>query len=202
MKSRVSWSVAGQVYAADRVLVISLPAFLGDNRQFEVLFKPGPVRRAAGVLLGDGNLVLSIVDELRPVVEVCTPFASGWSRQQLRGLADIGLVDVWTLDRDPSESDGDLLVKSEDPLTPRSLMLIENDIVCPTVLKQAPKTFTADEVVVTRHEAISIDDERIHYVQTGPAAETGDAPVYMRAIPLCRRHENVDPRSLAHRAPE
>jgi prolyl oligopeptidase len=35
--------------------------------------------------------------------------------------------------------------------------------------------------VITQHEAISIDGERIPYVQTGPAAETGYAPVYMNA---------------------
>ena len=50
-----------------------------------------------------------------------------------------------------------------------------------SVLKQAPKTFNADGLVVTQHEAISIDGERIPYVQTGPATETGDAPVYMSA---------------------
>jgi prolyl oligopeptidase len=33
--------------------------------------------------------------------------------------------------------------------------------------------------VVTRHEARSVDGERIPYVQVGPAKETGDAPVYM-----------------------
>ena len=49
----------------------------------------------------------------------------------------------------------------------------------PTVLKQAPRTFTADGLVVTRHEAVSIDGERIPYVQVGPAGETGDAPVHM-----------------------
>ncbi len=37
----------------------------------------------------------------------------------------------------------------------------------------------ADGLVVSQHEAISVDGERIPYVQTGPARETGDAPVYM-----------------------
>jgi prolyl oligopeptidase len=48
-------------------------------------------------------------------------------------------------------------------------------------LKQAPRTFSADGLVVTQHEAVSIDGERIPYVQTGPAAATGDAPVYLNA---------------------
>jgi len=35
--------------------------------------------------------------------------------------------------------------------------------------------------VVTQHEAISIDGERIPYVQTGPDTGTGDAPVHLNA---------------------
>ena len=57
-------------------------------------------------------------------------------------------------------------------------MLIEG-VAAPALLKRAPKTFTADGLVVSQHEAISVDGERIPYVQTGPARETGDAPVYM-----------------------
>ena len=79
-----------------------------------------------------------------------------------------------------SESNGDLLANIQDPLTPPSLMLVEG-LHSPTLLKQAPKTFSADGLVITQHEAISVDGERIPYVQTGPAAETGDAPVYMSA---------------------
>jgi prolyl oligopeptidase len=48
-------------------------------------------------------------------------------------------------------------------------------------LKQAPKVFSADGLRITRHEAISIDGERIPYVLTGPDVETGEAPVHMTA---------------------
>ena len=112
--------------------------------------------------------------------EICTPSASGWTRARLQGLPEIGVVDVWRLDRHEAESNGDLLANVQDPVTPPSLLLIEG-VASPAILKQAPKTFSADGLVVTRHEAISIDGERIPYVQTGPAAETGDAPVYMSA---------------------
>ncbi|WP_407175710.1 prolyl oligopeptidase family serine peptidase [Bradyrhizobium sp. STM 3562] len=179
IKPRESWSVAGRTYAADTLLVISLAAFLGGNRQFEVLFEPGPRRALQGFFWSAGKLVLSILNELRPFFEICTPSDQGWTREQLRGLPAIGVINVWPLDRDPSEGNGDLLVSSQDPLTPASLMLIENNVASPTVLKQAPKMFTADGLVVTQHEAISIDGERIPYVQTGPARVTGDAPVYM-----------------------
>jgi prolyl oligopeptidase len=181
MKLRQDWTVAGRTYVADSVLGISLSAFLAGDRDFAVLFEPGERRALQGFSWADGKLLLSILDELRPIHEICTPSASGWSRETLRGLPDIGVVDVWRFDHHDSESNGDLLANVQDPLTPPSLLLIERGVESPTVLKQAPNTFDAHGLVVTQHEAISIDGERIPYVQTGPAGETGDAPVYMSA---------------------
>jgi prolyl oligopeptidase len=57
-------------------------------------------------------------------------------------------------------------------------MLMEK-VRAPTALKPAPRTFNADGLDVTQHEAISVDGERIPYAQTGPAIETGDAPVHL-----------------------
>ncbi|MBR1179763.1 S9 family peptidase [Bradyrhizobium sp. KB893862 SZCCT0404] len=181
IKPRSDWSVAGRTYKADAVLGISLSAFLKGGREFAVLFEPAPRRAIQGFFWVAGRLVLSILDELRPRFEICTPSATTWSRETLPGLPQIGVVDVWALDRHASESNGDLLANVQDPLTPPSLLLMERGVASPTVLKQAPKTFTADGLVVTQHEAISVDGERIPYVQTGPAGETGDAPVYMTA---------------------
>ncbi|KRQ13780.1 prolyl oligopeptidase family serine peptidase [Bradyrhizobium manausense] len=181
VKPREAWTVAGRSYQADAMLGISLSAFLAGNRDFAVLFEPGPRRALQGFFWSGGKLVLSILDELRPVFEICTPSTSGWSKQRLQGLPDIGVVDVWSPDRHESQSNGDLLANVQDPLTPPALMLIERGVESPEVLKQAPKIFNADGLVVTQHEAISVDGERIPYVQTGPAGESGDAPVYMSA---------------------
>jgi len=89
-------------------------------------------------------------------------------------------MDVWPLDNDEAESNGDLLASVQDPLTPPSLQLIES-FAAPTLLKQAPRTFTPDGLVVTRHEAVSVDGVGIPYTQTGPDELTGDAPVHMHA---------------------
>jgi prolyl oligopeptidase len=180
VKLRGAWTVAGKTHAPDSVLGISLSAFLAGDRNFTTVFEPGPRRALQGFFWTTGKLVLSVLDELRPVFEICTPSASGWTRERLRSLPDIGVVDVWRLDRHEAESNGDLLANVQDPLTPPSLLLI-GGAASPAILKQAPKTFSAEGLVVTRHEAVSVDGERIPYVQTGPAVETGDAPVYMSA---------------------
>jgi prolyl oligopeptidase len=180
VKLRAAWTAGGQTHAPDTVLGISLSAFLTGDRNFTVIFEPDPRRALQGFFWGGEKLVLSILDELRPVFEVLTPSAKGWARAHLPGLPGIGVIDVWRLDNEEAESNGDLLANIQDPLTPSSLMLIE-DFASPTLLKRAPKTFSPDGLTVTQHEAISIDGERIPYVQTGPTVETGDAPVYMSA---------------------
>jgi prolyl oligopeptidase len=180
VKLRTAWTVEGRAYAPDTVLGMSLSAFLAGDRDFAVVLEPAPRRALQGLFWSAGRLVLSILDELKPVFEVLTPSATGWARTGLPGLPKIGVVDVWRLDPEESESNGDLLANIQDPLTPSSLMLIES-FAAPAVLKRAPRTFSAAGLVVTQHEAISIDGERIPYVQTGPGAETGDAPVYMSA---------------------
>jgi prolyl oligopeptidase len=181
VKLRSAWTVAGTTHAPDTVLGMSLSAYLAGDRNFTVVFAPSSRRALQGFFWADGKLILSILDELRPVFEICTPASAGWSRESLSGLPDIGVVDVWRFDAHESESNGDLLANVQDPLTPASLMLMQRGLASPTVLKQAPRTFVADGLVVTQHEAISIDGERIPYVQTGPVGETGDAPVHMSA---------------------
>jgi prolyl oligopeptidase len=180
VKLRTAWSAGDQDYAPDTVLGISLSAFLAGDRHFSIVYEPGPRRALQGWFWSAGQLVLPILDELRPVFEVCTPSKAGWSRNRLPGLPEIGVVDVWRLDIEEAESNGDLLANIQDPLTPPSLMLIEG-VKSPALLKQAPRNFSAEGLVVTQHEAISIDGERIPYVQTGPATETGEAPVHMSA---------------------
>ncbi|WP_076864557.1 prolyl oligopeptidase family serine peptidase [Bradyrhizobium mercantei] len=180
VKLRSAWTVAGTTYAADSVIGISLSAFLAGDRRFTVIFEPGARRALQGFLWTADRLILSILDDLRPVFEICTPAADGWAHQRLQGLPEIGVVDAWRFDVHEAESNGDMLANIQDPLTPPSLMLIEQ-VGSPTLLKQAPKTFSADGLVITQHEAVSVDGERIPYVQVGPTTETGDAPVYMTA---------------------
>ncbi|MGV7217557.1 prolyl oligopeptidase family serine peptidase [Bradyrhizobium sp. UFLA05-112] len=179
VKLRSAATIAGVIYPADTLIGMSLTAFLAGKRNFLVLFVARPRRALQGFFWVHGKLVLSILDELRPVFEICTPSAATWSREQLNALPDIGVVDVWPLDRDPSDGNGELLAKIQDPLTPPFVMLLERGVASPALLKEAPKTFTADGLVVTHHEAISVDGERIPYVQCGPKGETGEAPVHM-----------------------
>jgi len=175
---RTAWNVGGASYASDTLLVMPLARFLAGERNFAVLFEPGERRTLSATFWCNGRLVLSVLDDLQPRYEVLTPSAGGWARSTLPGLPTVGIVSVGPLDADELESNGDLIASVQDPITPPTVMLIERD-KAPTVLKRAPVYFRADGLAVTRHEARSVDGERIPYVQVGPAKETGDAPVHM-----------------------
>ena len=178
VKRRSVWTIDGESYAPDTVLGISLAAFLAGDRHFTKLFEPAERRALQGFFWCGDRLILSILDELRPVFEVLTPSDAGWSRERITGLPDIGVANVWPLDVRTEESNGDLLASAQDPLTPPSLFLVRPG-AAPEILKRAPQAFDPMGLVVTRHEAISDDGTRIPYTQVGPAGETGEAPVHL-----------------------
>ncbi len=178
VKRRTPWAVGGETYPGDTVLGISFDAFLAGDRRFTKLFEPAERRALQGFFWSGGRLVLSILDDLKPMFEVLTPSAAGWPRERVAGLPDIGVAHVWPLDTRTEESTGDLLASAQDPLTPPSLFLIP-PLAAPQLLKRGPQAFNPAGLVVTRHEAVSEDGTRIPYVQVGPPGETGEAPVHL-----------------------
>jgi prolyl oligopeptidase len=178
VRRRTPWTVGGDTYAPDTVLGISLAAFLGGDRHFTQLFEPSERRALQGFFWCGGRLVLSVLDDLRPVFEALTPSATGWSRGAITGLPEFGVANAWPLDVQTEESNGDLLASAQDPLTPASLFLVR-PAAAPELLKRAPQAFDPAGLVVTRHEAVSADGTRIPYTQVGPPGETGEAPVHL-----------------------
>ena len=177
-KRRTAWTPAGETYPPDTVLGISLAAFLAGDRRFTRLFGPAERRALQGFFWCGGRLVLSVLDDLKPVFEALTPSDAGWSRERVTGLPEFGVANVWPLDVRTEESNGDLLASAQDPVTPASLFLVR-PTAAPELLKRAPQAFDPAGLVVTRHEAISADGTPIPYTQVGPPGETGEAPVHL-----------------------
>lgn len=179
MKTRSPWTEAGTTYATDTLLGLALPDVLAGEPKPVVLFEGGERVTLDNFFWSGERLILSIMDNLMPRHEALTPTSSGWESQRLGSLPETGVVQAWRLDMEELESNGDLLVNEQDPITPPTLSLHSNG-AAPIILKRAPAVFDTAGLVVTRHEAVSIDGERIPYTQVGPAALTGEAPVLMR----------------------
>lgn len=178
LKLRSAWTRGGETYPPDTLLGGRLGELVQGAPRFAVLFRAEDRIALRSFTWSGGRLVLSILDELSPRYELLTPGETEWRRESIAGLPETGVVSAWRLDIEETESNGDLIALIEDPLAPPSLNLIARDGP-PSILKHAPAVFDASGLTVTRHEARSIDGERIPYVQIGPAGLTGDAPVLM-----------------------
>ncbi len=176
IRPRTPWLVGGETHAPDSVLLISLSAFLTGDRAFRTVFVPGTRRALQGFFFSDGQLVLSILDDMQQVYRVVTPGTE--MEAAIPGLPALGTVSAWPIDTERTEQDGTLLAAVQDPLTPPSLLMLHGQA---ETLKQAPAAFDSGGLVVTRHEAIALDGERIPYVQVGPPRTEGDAPVHLTA---------------------
>jgi prolyl oligopeptidase len=178
VKRRTPWTIDGKTYPPDTVLGMPLAAFLAGDRHFAELFQPAERRALKGFSWCGGRLVLSVLDDLRPVFEALTPSAAGWSHEAIAGLPELGVANLWPLDVRAEESNGDLLALTQDPLTPPALSLLRPG-AGPEILKRAPQAFDPAGRVVTRHEAVSEDGTRVPYTEVGPPGETGEAPVHL-----------------------
>ncbi len=179
VKPRTPWAVGGQTHAPDTLLGIAFADFLAGKRDFVRLFEPEERRALDGFFWCGGRLVLSILDNLRPVGEVLTPSPTGaWNREAIDGLPAIGTASIGSMDAELSETNGDLLATVQSPVLPPTLTLLQPGSA-PAILKRGPAKFDATDIVVTQHEVASVDGVKIPYVQVGPTGETGEAPVHL-----------------------
>ncbi|SFJ69805.1 prolyl oligopeptidase [Bosea sp. OK403] len=178
IKPRTEWSVAGHNYPADTVLAGQFGDLLANSFKPVVLFKPGLRRTLKGMFWAGDRLFLSILDELVPKFQAYRPTAKGWLRTDPEAMPRHRVVDVWRVDLRAEETNGDVFVSAQDPVTPPSLFYIAEGRP-PERLKRASASFDATGLQVSHHEAQALDRERIPYLQIGPRNARGDAPTLM-----------------------
>ncbi|MER9757291.1 prolyl oligopeptidase family serine peptidase [Mesorhizobium sp. M0166] len=185
VKPRKPWTVGGMTYAADALIGISLSSFIAGERSFAILFEPGDRRSPQSFFWNNGKLVISSLVNLDPRFEMFTPEGHEWTRRALDTVPTEGTVHLWSLDAEPHETNGEVLISAQDPITPPKRLLLDLNAAAPlgapVILKRDPENFDASGLVVTRHEAVSTDGEMIPYTQVGPANGNGDAPVHLTA---------------------
>ncbi|GLR45230.1 prolyl oligopeptidase [Mesorhizobium amorphae] len=185
VKPRKPWTVGGTIHPADALIGISLSSFLAGERSFAALFEPGDRRCLQSFFWNNGKLIISYLVNLVQRFEMFTPDTPEWTRRALDTVPAEGTVHLWPLDAEHRETNGEVLVSVQDPITPLKLLLLDLNAAlplgAPAILKRNSKTFDASGLVITRHEAVSTDGEMIPYTQVGPANGNGDAPVHLTA---------------------
>ncbi len=185
VKPRKPWTVGGTTHAADALIGISLSSFIAGGRGFVTVFEPGDRRALQSFFWNNGKLIISYLVNLVPRFEMFTPERQEWTRRALDAVPAEGTVHLSSLDAGHHETNGEVLISAQDPITPPQLLLFDLNVPpplgAPVILKRNPETFDASGLVVTRHEAVSTDGEMIPYTQVGPANGNGDAPVHLTA---------------------
>ena len=178
---RHDWSVSsdagGTTYRSGSLLVIGLQEFLDGSRDLAVVHDPEHGGTLADWTWTRSHLVLTLLRDVRHVVEVLTPDGGGWARTTLPTDApDAGWATI-TVSAVQEEDSDDLWVISTGWLSPMRLAVAHlgedpvRDVrhVVIEVLKQAPDRFDAGDLEVTQHWATSLDGTSVPYFQVAPS---------------------------------
>jgi prolyl oligopeptidase len=177
VKLKSDWALPNRTYGADSLLAIHFSRFMEGDRDFEVLFEPGPRRVLAGFWATKSRLVMTVLDNLESQIWLATP-GTPWRLERLEGLPEAAAVHAMALDSSPFDSTDEFLLSISSFVEPTKLALVTEDKRI-EVLKEAPAAFDASGIEVTRHEAISVDGERIPYYQIGPKNQASPRPTVL-----------------------
>jgi prolyl oligopeptidase len=158
---RDDWKTGGRTFPAGALLALPWESFHAGQRDFTILFTPGPRKSLAGYSRTRHHLIVNELDNVRNRLFLLTPGSAGkWSREPL-AAPEFGSVSASGID---DESD-DFWLNVDDFLTPPSLYRGTVGQPKRELLKQLPAFFAADGHEVTQHEAMSKDGTRIPYFQ-------------------------------------
>jgi prolyl oligopeptidase len=180
VRLRKPWKPEDREFAADTLLAIRFDAFMAGDRDFDVLFEPGPRRTIRGFDWAKGRLAISVLDDMHSQVLIAEPGATGWSIAPLVGVPETETAEIGCIGVDGASSAEDFLLILTGFLRPTSLLIVPPGKP-PELLKQLPPRFDASGLAVTQHEATAGDGTRIPYFQVGPSGLTldGGAPTIL-----------------------
>ena len=189
VRVRKGWDLNGKNYAPDTCLVFILSDFVAGKQSPEVVFEPNAKIAMQSATLEAGHIIIFLLDNMRPIIRIIKLESSSmnqsgmaWTQTTVKDLPELGFVHVETLYDESDESDGSLIVQTQDTITPPTMWL--SSVTKPTLEKlwSQEKTFDATGLSLRRFEATASDGTIIPYSLTGPKDSSDhDAPVYLTA---------------------
>jgi len=182
LELRSDWTIGDTTYAAGSLLAADFEAFLAGDRQFDLLFEPGPRTSLVGYSPTRNHLLLTTLDNVRSRLSVLTYREGAWHRRPLPGVPAVSTASVSAVDDLTSD---DYFLTTNTPLVPMTLSLgslrPDGSGAEPEALKRSPAFFQAEGLAVTQHEAVSSDGTTVPYFQIGPAdlPADGSAPTLL-----------------------
>lgn len=108
-------------------------------------FEPGDRRSLQSFFWNNGKLIFSYLVDLNPRFEMFTPDRQEWTRRALDTVPTEATVHLGSLDAERRETNGEVLISAQDPITPRKLLLLDLNAAAPlggpVILKGNPENF-------------------------------------------------------------
>ena len=174
VRPRTAW----RGFPPGSLVTLPMADFLGDARNFVPVFIPTPRRALEGWVNLRSGVVLSILDNVKSVVEYAAS-AGGWAAKPLAGLPANSAIQARPLAPWDPESEA-LLFDVDGFLDPDRLML-GGPAGAAETLKRLPAQFDASGLAVAQYEAIAADGTKIPYFLVAPegAPPEGGWPVWL-----------------------
>ncbi|MEA2906558.1 MAG: prolyl oligopeptidase [Alphaproteobacteria bacterium] len=180
LRLRSPWTPKAREFETDSLIATRFDEFMRGGRDFDLLFEPRERRTIRDFGWARDRLAISLLDNMRTVVEIAAPAGTGWTIAPLVGVPETETADIWCIGSDGATSSPDFLLQLAGFLTPTSLHLVSPD-ASPVLLKELPPRFDASRLAVSQHETVAEDGVRIPYFQIGPKdlAQDGDNPTLL-----------------------
>jgi prolyl oligopeptidase len=164
LELREPWTVGSKTYRGGSLLVVDFEAYLGGNRDMEILFEPTDSTALSSVTTTKDYVLINVLEDVKNRIYVLSPGVSSagaknWSRQSLVGAPAFGTVGVSAVDPDDSN---DYFMTSTDYLTPTTLSIGTVGQV-PEELKRLPHFFDSSGLEISQHFAMSADGTKVPY---------------------------------------
>ena len=153
-----------QDWPAGALLAIDFERFLRGERDFTMLFTPGPRKSIGGVTATLNTLLINELSDVQNRVFRMALYKGAWQRRAI-DVPRSGTVSLAAVDADESD---DYFVTLSSPLVPTTLALAPTGANQREALKALPAFFDALGAEVSQHEAASGDGTRIPYLQIAP----------------------------------
>lgn len=162
VRLRADWEPASVLFKSGTLLTIDYSTFLAGDREFEVLFTPGPRTSLASYSVLKNLVLLNVLDNVKSrLYEVKRGEHGKWVSREVKAPA-LATIATGALER--RESD-DYQMTVSGYTTPSTLYFARGGSDERTLMKSTPAFFDAKGLVVSQHEATSKDGTKIPYFQ-------------------------------------
>jgi prolyl oligopeptidase len=156
---RSPWQVGERTWPQGALLAIDFERFMRGERDFDVLFAPGPTSSLDGVTVVRGAILLTVLDNVKNRIVELRREGSAWQRREVQAPA-IGTLGVSALDDIDSNQ---YFLTVTDFLTPTTLYLGTAGTDTRERLKAMPAWFDPAPYTVSQFQARSKDGTKVPY---------------------------------------